>query len=125
MCQTLLWNTIPTHMCIFCVMYSQAVDLEPVPYVPRQFKDVLTGRHVNHRRVLKREGIHLVLVKSAAGAADEVRAAVTLMAADRTMVTSMATDNDQNQAAATAEGTDTAEVAEFISVSRCSSRDLS
>lgn len=122
--QALLWNTISTYMRMLRAVYNRAVDLGLAPYIPRQFKNVFTGRHVNHRRALKKEEIRLVLVKGAAETADEVRAAVTSMAADRTTVTSTAADDDQDQAAAATESTDAAEATEPVSASRCSSRDL-
>ena len=99
--QALLWNTISTYMRMLRAVYNRAVDLGLAPYIPRQFKNVFTGRHVNHRRALKKEEIRLVLVKGAAETADEVRAAVTSMAADRTTVTSTAADDDQDQAVPT------------------------
>ena len=98
--QALLWNTISTYMRMLRAVYNRAVDLGLAPYIPRQFKNVFTGRHVNHRRALKKEEIRLVLVKGAAETADEVRTAVTLTAADQAAVTSTAADDDQDQAAA-------------------------
>ena len=112
--QALLWNTISTYMRMLRAVYNRAVDLGLAPYIPRQFKNVFTGRHVNHRRALKKEEIRLVLVKGAAETADEVRTAVT----------STAADDDQDQAAAATESTDAAEATEPVSASRCSSRDL-
>ena len=126
--QALLWNTISTYMRMLRAVYNRAVDLGLAPYIPRQFKNVFTGRHVNHRRALKKEEIRLVLVKGAAETADEVRTAVTLtaadQAADQATVTSTAADDDQDQAAAATGSTDAAEATEPVSASRCSSRDL-
>ena len=136
--QALLWNTISTYMRMLRAVYNRAVDLGLAPYIPRQFKNVFTGRHVNHRRALKKEEIRLVLVKGAAETTDEVRAAVTSTAADevraavtstaadevRATVTSTAADDDQDQAAAATGSTDAAETTEPVSASRCSSRDL-
>lgn len=104
--QALLWNTISTYMRMLRAVYNRAVDLGLAPYIPRQFKNVFTGRHVNHRRALKKEEIRLVLVKGAAETTDEVRAAVT------------------STAAAATGSTDAAETTEPVSASRCSSRDL-
>lgn len=116
--QALLWNTISTYMRMLRAVYNRAVDLGLAPYIPRQFKNVFTGRHVNHRRALKKEEIRLVLVKDA----DEVRAAVTSTAADQAEVTS--TDKDNDQAAAATESTNAAEVTEPVPASRCPFRDL-
>ena len=130
--QALLWNTISTYMRMLRAVYNRAVDLGLAPYIPRQFKNVFTGRHVNHRRAWKKEEIRLVLVKGAAETADEVRTAVTSTAADqaadraadRAAVTASAADDDQDQAAAATESTDAAEATEPVSAARCSSRDL-
>lgn len=100
--QSLLWNTISTYMRMLRAVYNRAVDLGLAPYIPRQFRNVFTGRHVNHRRALKKEEIRLVLVKGAAETADD----------------------DQDRAAAATGSTDAAEATEPVSASRCSSRDL-
>ena len=125
--QALLWNTISTYMRMLRAVYNRAVDLGLAPYIPRQFRNVFTGRHVNHQRALRKEEIRLVLVKGAAETTDEVRAAVTSTAADQATVTSTDKDDDQDQdqAAAATESTDAAEVTEPVSASRCPSRDLS
>ena len=61
--QTLLWNTISTYMHMLRAVYNRAVDLGLAPYIPRQFKNVFTGRYANHQRALKKEEIRLVLLK--------------------------------------------------------------
>ena len=61
--QALMWNTISTYMRMLRAVYNRAVDMGLAPYIPRQFKNVFTGRHTNHQRALKKEEIRLVLLE--------------------------------------------------------------
>lgn len=63
--QELLWNTISTYMRMLRAVYNRAVDAGLVPYIPRQFKGVFTGRHVNHQRALEKDEIQKVLSNEA------------------------------------------------------------
>lgn len=59
--QELLWNTISTYMRMLRAVYNRAVDAGLVPYIPRQFKGVFTGRYANHQRALEKDEIRKVL----------------------------------------------------------------
>ena len=61
--QALMWNTISTYMRMLRAVYNRAVDMGLAPYIPRQFKNVFTGRHTNHQRALKKEEIRLALLE--------------------------------------------------------------
>ena len=61
MARKLLWNTISTYMRMLRAVYNRAVDRGLVPYIPRQFSSVYTGRILNHQRAMDKEDLQRVL----------------------------------------------------------------
>ena len=56
-------NTVSTYMRMLRAVYNRAVDMGLAPYIPRQFKNVFTGRYANHQRALKKGEIKRVLLE--------------------------------------------------------------
>ena len=76
--QALMWNTISTYMRMLRAVYNRAVDMGLAPYIPRQFKNVFTGRHTNHQRALKKEEIRLALLERVEKENDNLPSCCTL-----------------------------------------------
>ena len=57
------WNTISTYMRMLRAVYNRAVARRLAPFVPHLFRDVFTGRKVDHRRVLEREDMQQLLAE--------------------------------------------------------------
>lgn len=67
----LLWNTISTYMRMLRAVYNRAVDSGLVPYIPRQFKGVYTGRILNHQRAMDRDNLQRILSPDESGSIPE------------------------------------------------------